>query len=173
MEVRVEQTCAHASPLGPLTSQWTERGLYRLEWNADGSPTADVAPQQGPAAQLDELLQAYFRRGDVSMEGIDIDPSGWSEFTSAIYQRCRQIAPGETLTYRQLAESVSDANASRAVGAAMARNRVLIVIPCHRVLSTDGQLRRFSAPGGLSTKQDLLDLERARQWPRTLFAAPE
>jgi methylated-DNA-[protein]-cysteine S-methyltransferase len=58
-----------------------------------------------------------------------------------------------------LATGVGSRGASRAVGAAMSRNRILLVIPCHRVVSAGGVLRGFSAPGGLRTKQFLLDLE--------------
>ncbi|MCL4165073.1 UNVERIFIED_CONTAM: hypothetical protein GTU68_055700 [Idotea baltica] len=87
-----------------------------------------------------------------------------------VYQCCRQIQPGDTMTYKQLAAAAGNEKASRAVGAAMSRNRILLVIPCHRVLAANGQLRGFSAPGGLATKQSLLDLENCVE-SQPLFAA--
>ena len=64
------------------------------------------------------------------------------------------------MTYKQLAKLAGNEKASRAVGAAMSRNRILLVIPCHRVIAAGGGLRGFSAPGGLATKRLLLQLER-------------
>jgi len=98
--------------------------------------------------------------GDVFL-GVVVDPTGWTTFRHRVYQQCRKIPAGSTCTYQQLAAMAGSPKASRAVGAAMASNRVPLVIPCHRVVSAGGDLRGFSAPGGLETKRMLLQLERA------------
>jgi len=153
----------HSSPFGNMVSDWTDRGLYSLAWTASAAdhPNAGSATAIGQQAQrLDELLEEFFATGHTDFGDIVIDATGWSEFRRRIYHFCRQIPAGETWTYKELARAAGNERASRAAGAAMARNRVPIVIPCHRVIASGGGLRGFSAPGGLETKQWLLDLEQ-------------
>lgn len=163
----------HDSPLGTLVSHWTAAGLYALRW--DQPPTASTAPVTQPghsvsdATRLDELLQCFFTTGSADFSALLIDSAGWTSFGRRIYHCCRQIPAGETRTYKELARAAGNERASRAVGAAMARNRIPIVIPCHRVIATGGHLRGFSAPGGLKTKQWLLALESASQPDQPLF----
>lgn len=149
-------TAIHETPLGAMMSRWTETGLYSLDWNVDES--VELCETESSRC-LDALLNEYFQSGVAEFEPLTLDPHGWSDFNRSVYQACRQIPAGRTTTYKQLAIDAGSPGASRAVGAAMARNRILLVIPCHRVLSTGGGLRGFSAPGGLETKRYLLDLE--------------
>ncbi|MGB7323287.1 MAG: methylated-DNA--[protein]-cysteine S-methyltransferase [Rubripirellula sp.] len=161
----------HATPLGTMWATWTAAGLYRLDWNQpDDVPVdATVTPEttgNADAADFDKRLSAYFRDGTESLQDIKLDTSGWTDFTRRVYENCRKIAAGKTVTYRELAALAGNEKASRAVGAAMAKNRTLLAIPCHRVIAADGSLRGFSTAGGLATKQRLLELEQ----PRGLFA---
>jgi methylated-DNA-[protein]-cysteine S-methyltransferase len=148
----------HETPLGTMVSVWTSRGLYRLTWESDASFSADHA-RSSRSRVLDDRLMDYFRNGGVSFDDIELDMTGITAFRMRVYQSCRQIQAGEIATYARLAQSVDSPQASRAVGAAMAANRVLLVIPCHRVIASDGKLRGFSAAGGLGTKRWLLDWE--------------
>ncbi len=156
---------SHATPMGTMWSHWSDRGLFQLDWDEPPVPLGSFSHAQPQVGELDAFLNAFFQHGQVSFEAVSIDPAGWSPFAETVYRCCRKIEPGVTVTYKQLAESAGNVNASRAVGAAMARNRILLVIPCHRVISTGGQLRGFSAPGGLATKRSLLDLEREGKRP--------
>lgn len=153
----------HSTPLGPMTSVWTKAGLYSLKWNSEADLTVnlnDLAPSDHAAScDLDSRLKLYFESGDPEFDSIIVDPQGWTPFTKTVYEQCRTIPTGKMLTYKELAKQSGSESASRAVGAAMSRNRVLLIIPCHRVVSAGGDLRGFSAPGGLKTKQFLLDLE--------------
>lgn len=161
----------HETPLGTMWSSWTDRGLYSLNWERSDMETVTGSP--ATMQQIDrfhEHLAEFFQSGQESFSGVAIDPTGWTEFTSEVYRRCRTIPPATTLTYKQLAEWAGNERASRAVGAAMSRNRILLVIPCHRVIAAGGGLRGFSAPGGLATKRMLLELEREGRWPSELFA---
>ena len=79
-----------------------------------------------------------------------------------IYTAARSIAPGETVTYQELARRAGSPGAARAAGAAMAVNPFILVVPCHRVLAANGDLHGFSAPGGIVTKRRLLALEGVR-----------
>jgi len=156
-------TREHDCPFGTIWTQWTQDGLYRLHWRQEvdvvsESTTADsVAQRRGDL--LDKELSVFFQTGKARFDRIKIDSRSWTPFSTIIYQKCREIPAGTTLSYKELARRSGSEGASRAVGSAMARNRIPIVIPCHRVVASDGRLCGFNAPGGLQTKQFLLDLE--------------
>ena len=165
-------TAQHPSPLGSLCSTWTAIGLFRLSWQTpshDRSCQETLLPNH-QASVLDTLLHDYFCGHKVSWHELVIDPTGWTSFTQRVYRHCLEIPYGSTITYKQLATLAGNERASRAVGAAMSRNRVLLVIPCHRVVSASGSLQGYSAKGGISTKRLLLELERQGHWPQNLFA---
>lgn len=82
-------------------------------------------------------------------------------FERRVYEALRQVPPGETITYGALAERVGSPGAAQAVGAAMGRNPIPVIIPCHRVLAGSGRSGGFSAPGGVATKFRILQIERA------------
>lgn len=151
----------HQTPLGPMRSIWSDAGMHSLCWEhrPDQESVTEGFSSDPRSRLLDDRLSEYFATGHADFESIPIDTAGWTVFTEQVYRCCRSITAGTTLTYKELATRAGNPAASRAVGAAMARNRVLLVIPCHRVVSTGGGLRGFSAPGGLQTKQYLLDLE--------------
>jgi methylated-DNA-[protein]-cysteine S-methyltransferase len=96
-----------------------------------------------------------------------LDLTELTDFQRRVSLACRQIAWGNTCTYGELATRIGSPRAARAVGSVMARNRLPIVIPCHRVLGTAGRLGGYSAPGGLDTKRRLLQLEGIRVFSAT------
>jgi len=85
--------------------------------------------------------------------------SGLTTFTRKVLIACSKIPPGQTVSYSQLAGMIGKPRASRAVGSALARNPIPPIIPCHRVIHSDGSLGNFSAPGGTNTKKKLIALE--------------
>ncbi len=91
---------------------------------------------------------------------IPLDISTIPQFHRSVYEVTRDIAPGRTLTYGGVAERVGAVGAAQAVGQALGRNPIPLIIPCHRVLASDHGLHGFSAPGGIDTKQRLLQIER-------------
>ncbi len=164
-------TTDHETPLGTMWSAWTDRGLYSLNWEPPDFETVCASPaSKQQIDQFRQRLAKFFQAGQESFLDVAIDPTGWTQFSSEVYRRCRTIPPATTLTYKQLAALAGNEKASRAVGAAMSRNRILLVIPCHRVIAAGGGLRGFSAPGGLATKRLLLELEREGSWP-TAFSS--
>ncbi|MGA2323012.1 MAG: methylated-DNA--[protein]-cysteine S-methyltransferase [Sedimentisphaerales bacterium] len=80
-------------------------------------------------------------------------------FARKVLDACKKIPSGKTVSYSQLAGMIGKPLASRAVGSALARNPIPLIIPCHRVIHSDGSLGNFSAFGGTSTKKKLLALE--------------
>lgn len=98
---------------------------------------------------------------DLSLLPVDI--SQLPDFERGVLEETRAIPAGETRTYGEIARSIGAPGAARAVGRALGRNPIPIIIPCHRVLAANGRSGGFSAPGGASTKLRLLQLEGARR----------
>ena len=156
----------HQTPLGEMRAFWTAAGLSRLQWPA-GDPGADDAEKnevpeacESLAQRFEVALQEYFRGNFSALDEIPLDSRHWSPFFGEVYRLCRQIPAGQTMTYAELADQAGSARAARAVGQAMAQNRIPLVIPCHRVLASGGGLGGYSGPGQLETKAWLLAWER-------------
>ncbi len=96
-----------------------------------------------------------------------LDESGLEPFARHVYAATRAIDPGAVATYGEIARAVGDPGAARAVGAALGANPYPVIVPCHRVLAADGALHGFSAPGGITTKRRMLELEGAPGFAQT------
>jgi methylated-DNA-[protein]-cysteine S-methyltransferase len=94
------------------------------------------------------------------LRGAPLDESAIDPFRRRVYAVTREVAPGTTATYGEIARSIGAPDAARAVGAALGANPFPIVVPCHRVLAAGGALHGFSAPGGIATKRRMLEIER-------------
>ena len=88
---------------------------------------------------------------------VDLDSAG--PFARQVYMAARKIPPGRTVTYGDLAKDMDRPSAARAVGQALGRNPIPLIIPCHRVLAAGGMSGGFSAPGGVGTKARMLAIE--------------
>ncbi len=109
-------------------------------------------------ADVQELLEKYMQGDRQALDEIELDLSDAPPFFSAAWTACRSIPPGETRSYAWLAAEAGRPLAVRAAGQAMARNRFPLIIPCHRVIASDGDLRGYGA-GGLQVKAELLQRE--------------
>jgi methylated-DNA-[protein]-cysteine S-methyltransferase len=136
------------------TADATERSLQRRMPDATaGTPPAQVSAVIAAA-------QRYFAGEKVDFSDVPLDLDIRDEFFRKIYSAARQLGWGQTTTYGTLAKELgAGPEAARDVGQAMARNPVPLIIPCHRVLAAGGKLGGFSAPGGSSTKQRMLQME--------------
>ncbi len=145
------------TPIGPVWVAVSSLGLARV---VIGAPIEAAAQGKSPALlalalrQLDE----YFQRKREQFD-LPIDWSGLAPFNLRALRACAEIPYGQVRTYAQLAAQLGSPRAGRAVGAAMAGNPVPIVVPCHRVVGSDGKLHGYGAPGGIQTKAFLLRLE--------------
>ena len=83
-----------------------------------------------------------------------------SEFAQKVLKTCAKIPSGKTLTYAQLAKKAGFPKAARAVGSVLAKNKLPLIIPCHRVVRADGKIGNFSAPGGAAVKKKMLEREK-------------
>jgi methylated-DNA-[protein]-cysteine S-methyltransferase len=136
----------------------------RLPGCAPALPPEPVAAAIGAVQRLLEGEPA-----DLADVAVDLD--GVPDFERRIYALLRAVPPGATITYGELAAQAGSPGAARAVGAAMGRNPIPVIIPCHRVLAGGGRAGGFSAPGGVSTKFRLLEIERARRGGEALLFA--
>ena len=149
------------SPVGPLRLVADERGLRRLEFREGRSfepPPDDWREDARALVPVVRQLDEYFA-GRRKVFDLDLSPEG-TEFQRRVWERLLEIPYGETISYGTLALRVGNPNASRAVGLANGRNPIAIIIPCHRVIGSNGTLTGYG--GGLPTKQKLLELERGQ-----------
>jgi methylated-DNA-[protein]-cysteine S-methyltransferase len=107
--------------------------------------------------KLGESLSRYFD-GFQPEFNVPIDWTGYTYFQRSVLEAVREIPYGETRSYKQIAQQIGNDHACRAVGQALAANRCLLIVPCHRVIGAQGTLGGFS--DGLDKKKWLLDLER-------------
>ncbi|MFA5795348.1 MAG: MGMT family protein [Candidatus Brocadiia bacterium] len=124
-----------------------------------GIKTADYADYSGN--KLAEELRNYFRGRKVRFK-TKPDLSECTRFERKVYRTLQRIPYGRVITYSELARRAGVPGGARAVGNAMARNPLPILIPCHRVVRKNGQIGNFSAIGGAGLKYKLLKLEKAR-----------
>jgi methylated-DNA-[protein]-cysteine S-methyltransferase len=131
----------------------------------------DAAEQAPPADVQDAIdaLRALLEGEHVDLSGIVLDTSRVPAFALRVYAAARQIEPGQTLTYGEIAERIGAPGEARAVGQALGRNPYPLVVPCHRVVAAGGRTGSFSARGGVTTKLRLLDIERAQAGAGRLF----
>lgn len=115
-------------------------------------PVADLLPQ------FERQVRRYFD-GDPARFSESIDLNGVTPFRAQVLRACRRIPYGKTASYADLARAVGRAGAGRAVGSTMATNPLPLVIPCHRVMRSDGGLGGFSSPRGVDQKRRMLELE--------------
>jgi methylated-DNA-[protein]-cysteine S-methyltransferase len=158
--------------IGRCGAAWSSAGVCALQLpEASDDRTrarllraAPEAPETEPssaARRLIEGVQALLAGEVVDLSAVPLDMTGVGAFERAVYEALRQVGPGETVTYGELARRVGRPGAAQAVGRAMARNPFAPVVPCHRVLAAGGRTGGFSAAGGVSTKLRLLQMERA------------
>jgi methylated-DNA-[protein]-cysteine S-methyltransferase len=151
-------SCAVSSPVGPLTLRADEGALTGISFSGDSQVIArlsDIGRAPDPLREAARQLEAYFA-GKLSRFDLPLAPAG-TPFQRDVWNVLRSIPYGETTSYGEIARLLGKAQAYRAVGAANGSNPIPIVIPCHRVIGSDGSLTGFG--GGLGTKRHLLQLE--------------
>lgn len=139
------------TPVGHLEIVTHDGRLQELSFT---TAKATQAPLRGPLASD---LARYLRGESTDFAKIPLDLDHATPFERRVYEATKRIPFGKVATYGQIARAIGEPNASRAVGQALGKNPIAIVIPCHRVVASDGKLGGFSA--GLSYKRRLLRLE--------------
>jgi len=157
------------TPFGWMGLLASDKGLRNttLPQNSPDICYEELGPEMVGAVQdsdrFDELRQriiGYFEGDPETFEDVPVDLEDASEFYLAAWKACQSIPHGETRTYGWLADQAGNPRAARAAGQSMARNRLAIIVPCHRVVASDGSLRGFGkGTTQLGLKRQLLNLE--------------
>jgi O-6-methylguanine DNA methyltransferase len=157
--------------LGQVWAAVSEHGLVAVEYGVSRRAfEANVHAQTGrevgyAPGRLADILVQIRQYADGQRRKFDL-PIDWSvlasDFQRSALKAVFAIPYGETRTYAQVAAGIGHANAPRAVGRANATNPMPLVIPCHRLIGTDGKLHGYGGKGGLKTKEWLLKMEGAR-----------
>lgn len=150
------------TPLGAMQLVATARGLAGAWFDGQAHHPGPLALPQCPDWPIfkatQQALTRYFEAPQEAHFELTLDPQG-TAFQQAVWQQLLRIPPGQTSHYGGLAQALGKPQASRAVGAAVGRNPVSIIIPCHRVVGRDGSLTGYA--GGLPRKRALLSAEGA------------
>lgn len=172
MERESQFYCLFDTAIGACGIAWSERGVTRLRLpesdrgaterrlRGRGASASDAPP---PAiVQAIARIKDYMNGRVVDFSSATLDLTGIGDFERTVYAAARLIPWGQTRSYGELASEVGMPEAARAVGQALGRNPVPIIVPCHRILAKGHRVGGFSAPGGIFTKQHLLALEGVR-----------
>jgi len=151
------------TPLGRMLVAATSKGICRLTFDENVSslrlrfPNADIRPADtAMAALISGVMEAI--EAPARAHELPIDVAG-TAFQEAVWKELRKIPPGETRSYADIAAAIGDPKATRAVGTANGSNPVAVLVPCHRVIRSDGTLGGYA--GGLDRKRKLLAAEGA------------
>jgi methylated-DNA-[protein]-cysteine S-methyltransferase len=178
--------------LGVCALVWTERGVRRVWLPEEDAGVVALRASRGAAGEgashwagrpngvighVVDAMTELLAGGSPDLDGAPLDLSGCEEFERRVYEVTRAIPRGATLTYGEVARRVGSPGAARAVGQALGRNPVPIIVPCHRVVAAGSANGRpiggFSAPGGAATKRRMLEIEGALAGPEPdLFGPP-
>lgn len=147
--------CVITTPLGDMVCEERCGALVSLRLAGAGESRMLPPPSGELEKRTADWLHRYFA-GEAPECGLPLEPSG-SAFQRRVWQAARDVSYGQTISYGELARRIGCGSA-RAVGAALAKNPIWILIPCHRVLGADGSLTGYA--GGLEKKAALLALEQ-------------
>ena len=157
---------------GLIASLWSESGLWALSFPRPTTAAlteiqAETVNHPAPAEWVDLLskeLSLYFRGFPADFSGVPLDWRDYTPFQAKVLRHTLAIPAGTVETYGQVAREIGHSQAARAVGGALHANRTPLIIPCHRVLGSNGNLTGFG--GGLEMKQALLLLEGWTEKPQ-------
>lgn len=171
------QTSQYVSPIGPLTLVTSEVGLLSLIFAVEDAAdpihlTSWLNKHLGKSWTLDPIgmpsdnpyIQLTFKELDAYFKGEAIAFTAPKHFLGTAFQKSvwetiDSIPYGHTLSYKDIATQIGCPKGSQAVGQATGKNPLPIIVPCHRVLGQSGAMTGFSAPGGIDTKRQLLQIE--------------
>jgi methylated-DNA-[protein]-cysteine S-methyltransferase len=168
------------TPLGSGGIAWDHRGVVGLLLPDPNAARVRARLRRRFAGSLESVpppdvahaidgIRALLGGAPVDLSDVRLNLDEVEPFERRVYEVARTIPAGKTLTYGQLATRLGDRLLARDVGQALGRNPFPIVVPCHRVVAASGKLGGFSAPGGVATKQRLLEIERANvNWQLSL-----
>ena len=161
------------TPIGTCGLTWNATGIVGLQL-PERTPDAtrsralrrwpgarEITPPPHIQSAIDRVLK-LLDDGKTDLTDIPLDLSAAPAFNRKVYEVARAIPPGQTMTYGEIAKRIgAKPQEAREVGAALGKNPIAIIVPCHRVLAANGKMGGFSATGGVDTKRRILEIEGA------------
>lgn len=150
------------SPIGKLTVYFAEKGIIALSFAGEGDNHRYIERYYGTPSEVDQKEYNYheeiisYLKGELKEFTVPISFKG-TPFQESVWKELLNIPYGETRTYKKLAEKIGCPKGPRAVGGALNKNPIAIIVPCHRVVGSNGNLVGFA--GGIELKDKLLKLE--------------
>src|SRR5262245_53829497 len=144
-----------------LPEATAERTEARIARDSGGQKSGTPPP---PIAEVIRRVSKHLRGEAQDFQDVPLDLDGVGPFARQVYEAARKIPTGQTRTYGELAKAVGRPAAARAVGQALGRNPIGLIIPCHRVVAAGGKPGGFSAHGGRATKARMLVIEGAHAY---------
>jgi methylated-DNA-[protein]-cysteine S-methyltransferase len=156
--------------IGTCGIVWSERGIAGVQLpEATAAATRSRVLRRFPGAAVAapppeieramEAIRALLRGEPADFSDVELDLEDVPEFARSVYDITRTIAPGNTLSYGEIAKRVGIPRDAREVGKALGDNPFPIIVPCHRVVAADGRMHGFSGTGGVKTKLRMLQIE--------------
>jgi O-6-methylguanine DNA methyltransferase len=139
--------------------QLTDTTYNLTEERIAGSTGGQRSNPPPSIAEIAERIRMHLIGRVQDFSNVRVDLEGMGSFTQQVLTACRKVPAGRTMSYSELARVIHRPGAARAVGQALARNPIPLIIPCHRVLTQAGRAGGFSAPGGVETKKWILAKE--------------
>jgi methylated-DNA-[protein]-cysteine S-methyltransferase len=182
--------CLFDTPLGQCGIAWRDDGpsvvrpavtllqLPAATAERTESRIARASGARGPSAppaviaEIIERLRKHLEGEAQDLRDILVDLTGADDFARRVYEAAREIPPGQTRTYGEIAKALGQPREAQAVGQALGKNPIALIIPCHRVVAAGGKPGGFSAHGGRATKASLLAVEGAPTAPIQLELRP-
>lgn len=147
--------CVIRTPLGPMLLEEREGAVTALRFAAEDEDSLLPPPETKLAKRTEAWLRAYFAGKNPAVD-LPLAPAG-TAFQRRVWQACCGVPYGETRSYGELARKIG-CRSARAIGAALGKNPVWLLIPCHRIVGSGGGLTGYA--GGLEKKAALLAIER-------------
>ncbi len=160
--------CRFDTPLGRCGIAWTESGIARVQLPDTDEERASRMLERGeataaepppPVADAMAAIARHLAGEAQDFSDVALDFEGVGDFARRVYAAARAVPAGRTATYGEIAAAIGQPKEARAVGQALGANPVPLIVPCHRVVPSNGGIGGFSAPGGSLTKTRLLALE--------------
>ena len=173
MASMTDRTVTFDTALGRCAVSWSDLGITGVSLPRRAGYSAPAMEDVGdvPAFVRDAVdgMRAVLAGERRDLHPVPLDERGLDPFRRSVYAATRDIEPGTTQTYGQVAKAIGRPDAARDVGTALSQNPFPIVVPCHRVIAANGALTGFAAPGGIETKRRMLELEGAAGFGQQLL----
>lgn len=149
-------TTYYTSPVGTIKISFTDDYITHLSFSTT-KKTASISKKPLCLKTVEKALDGYFKTGTADFSDVDFSVQG-SELQLAVWKGLLSVKSGKTVTYADIAKKIGKDTAVRAVASAVAKNPLLLIIPCHRVVRSDGTIGQYS--GGEKIKKQLLEMEK-------------